>query len=419
MVASHAVDGSDVVLNADPRLQSYITKIWSAGNRAGSPVAVSWDRPPPGHVIAEQYAVLPHPRLTRFLVPLASHALAAASFREYNATRALVSRTIRGGMAAAFSSGLGGLVQRSRLVVSIDRRVPREHWADHLVTVFLAQQLGLDEVHAFVAVRQLNPNVKPTLQLFDRAAQPVGYAKLGTTEATRHLVRTEARAVAELSGSLSSVIVPSLLDAGDWGETAYAVTSPLPRDLRRWTKGLRETAEAGLAIARSSTTAHGPLAGSSYAARLRRDIDATDVSSEVAPALGRWLTRLEADDTPLTFGRMHGDWIPDNLGQSDSRLVAWDWEHSHPDTPLGFDLLHWHFHHALVRHDMVAAVAAVEQALPELALVHVPSNAHRLTGALYLLDIFIRKMKLATGGGGYNARWYPAMLDVARAHTMP
>lgn len=419
MVASHAVDGSDAVLNVDPRLQSYITKIWSAGKLDGSPVNVSWDRPPPGHVIAEQYAVLPHPRLTRFLVPLASHALAAASFREYNATRAPVSRTIRGGLAAAFSNGLGGLAQRSRLVVSIDRRVPREHWPNHLVTAFLAQQLGLDEVHAFIAVRQLNPNVKPTLQLFDKAAQPVGYAKLGTTEATRHLVRTEASAVAELSGSLPSVIMPSLLDAGDWGDTAYAVTSPLPRDLRRWTKGVRDTAEASLAIADSSTTVHGPLAGSTYAARLRQDIDTSDVSSEVAPTLGRWLTRLEADTTPLTFGRMHGDWIPDNLGRSDSRLVAWDWEHSHPDTPRGLDLLHWHFHHALVKHDMVAAVAAVDEALPELALAHVPRCAHRLTGSLYLLDIFVRRMKLAAGGGGYNARWYPAMLDVARARDVP
>jgi hypothetical protein len=54
MVSSHAIDGSDSVLNADARLQSYITKIWSAGKFDGSPVDVSWDRPPPGHAIAER-----------------------------------------------------------------------------------------------------------------------------------------------------------------------------------------------------------------------------------------------------------------------------------------------------------------------------------------------------------------------------
>ncbi len=418
MLTTSAVDGSAAVLTVDPRLQSYVEKIWLPDGPVGSPVAVSIGEPPPGHVVAEQYAVLPHPQLARFLVPLASRDVAAASFREYNATRARVSRIVRGSLAAAFSSGLG-VPRNSRLVVSVDSRVPRARWYDHLVIAQLASRLDLPELHTFVAVRQVNPNVKPTLQLFDRAAQPVGYAKLGTTEATRNLVRTEAATLASLSGSLSSVIVPGLVDAGDWGDTAFTVTSPLPRDLRRWTRGLLETAHTINAIATTGQRSHGPLATSSYAARLRSDIDIASASSEVAAALGQWLMRLQADVSPLSFGRMHGDWIPDNLGHSDSRLVAWDWEHSHHDVPLGFDLLHWRFHHALVKHGMAAAVAAVEAALPELALVNVPAGSHKLTGSLYLLDVFVRRMKLATGGGGYNARWYPAMLDIARGRDLP
>ncbi len=418
MVTTSSVDGSDAVLNVDPRLQSFIAKIWLPGGPVGSPVAVSMAAPPPGHVVAEQYAVLPHPQVARFLVPMASRQVAAASFREYNATRARLSRTVRGSLAAAFSRGFG-VARNARLVVSVDSRVPRSRWDEHLVTAHLARRLGACQVHSFVAVRQVNPNVKPTLQLFDQDAQPAGYAKLGTTKATRHLVRTEAAAVASLSGALESVIVPDLLDAGDWGETAYTVTSPLPRDLRRWTWGALKTTEAIRAIAQSGQTSEGRLATSTYAARLRAEIDSTDPASEVASALGRWLTRLQADAAPLRFGRMHGDWIPDNLGHSGARLVAWDWEHSHHDVPLGFDLLHWRFHHALVKDGMAAAVAAVEAALPDLALVGVPAGSRPLTGSLYLLDVFVRRMKLATGGGGYNARWYPAMLDVARARDLP
>ncbi len=399
----------------DPRLQAYIHRIWQPDLVGESPVSVTLGAPPEGHVVAEQYAVVPHARAARFLVPLGSRRTSSASFRTYNATRAPVSRALRGMLGRSYASGTADLLFANRLTVSVDSRFPRERWPEVLFIRHLAALLNAPSVQAFTAIRKINPNVKPTLELFDSAGLPVGFAKLGTTEATRHLVRTEAGAMAELSGQLKSVTVPELLHGGDWGSAAYAVSSPLPSGLRRWTAGAQATIDALLTISASGLVSRTPLASSSYAGRLRADIDGVGPSNDVARALGAWLDRLENRSTPLSFGRMHGDWIPDNLGRSGSDLVAWDWEHSHPDAPIGFDFLHWHFHGALVRHGMQAAVTALDAASPRLIDFGVPASAQRLVGSLYLLDACVRRMRLAVGGGGWSARWYPHLLEVA--HT--
>jgi hypothetical protein len=166
-------------------------------------------------------------------------------------------------------------------------------------------------------------------------------------------------------------------------------------------------------VTRSGVVSRGPLANSTYAARLHADIEGVGGCDEVVQVLGHWLTRLEREASPIEFGRMHGDWIPDNLGRSGSQLVAWDWEHSTDDAPVGFDLLHWHFHLAFVKRGMRAAVGEMEAATPQLGLLDVPAESRRLIASLYLLDVFVRRMKLAHGGGGWNKRWYPGLLEVA------
>lgn len=410
--------GPVTVSTVDPRLRAYIQRIWRNDPSSESPVSVTLGSAPDTHVIAEQYAIVPHARAARFLVPMGARAASAAAFGTYNATRAPLSRTLRGVVGRGYDYGVSDRLFPQRLTVSVDRRFPRERWDEVLFVRHLTDVLGIPSLRAFTAIRKINPNVKPTLELFDDLGRPVGYAKLGTTEATRRLVRTEASAMAELSGQLEAITIPRLLDSGDWGSAAYTVSSPLPRDLHRWTWGPEATTQAMITISASGLVSRAPLAGSTYAARLRADIDQVGAADEVARTLGQWLERLERDRSTIGYGRLHGDWIPDNLGRSASEFVVWDWEHSHRDAPVGFDLLHWHFHDVFVRRGMDAAVAALDAAAPRLSTLGVAFPAQRLVASLYLLDVFVRRTKLAVGGGGWNQRWYPHLLEVARTRDL-
>jgi hypothetical protein len=168
------------------------------------------------------------------------------------------------------------------------------------------------------------------------------------------------------------------------------------------------------AVARSGVVTRSSLKASTYAARLREELDSVKLADEVPTVLREWLHNLERNVTPIEFGRLHGDWIPDNLGDSGGRLVVWDWEHSTPDAPIGLDLLHWHFHQTLVTRGLHAAVRTVDETAPSLHQLGIPREAHSLVASLYLLDVFVRRMRLADGGGGWNDRWFPALIDVAR-----
>lgn len=120
-------------------------------------------------------------------------------------------------------------------------------------------------------------------------------------------------------------------------------------------------------------------------------------------------------DTAVEFGHWHGDWVPWNLGVHAGRLVAWDWEHSAPDVPLGFDLAHDAFQRALVLRGEPASAAAravdahLDRYGAELGLGPAP---RRLVTDAYLLEMWLRTWRLADAGAGWNAALHPALLDV-------
>ena len=362
-------------LDAGPRLATQIERVWLPDGGSDSPVAVTFGRAPARHREVEQYAILPSARAPRLLVPIGSRRVAAATLREYSGARSPRSRAGRRALAAAAGGGLTGLSAGSRLVVSIDQRVPRADWPQHLIVPHLAELLGVDHLYAFLTVRRINPNAKPTLELFDDAARPVAYAKLGPTEATRRLVRREAATLRALAGGSGDLLVPALLAAGDWHDTAYSVAAPLPRDLRRWSGGVHGTVPAMEQVAASGDVHVGTLAGSAYLDEIAADLAEVSGQTEVTSLLHEWLAALRGSTVNLPFGRMHGDWNPENLGRAGHRLAVWDWEHSRDHAPVGMDLLHWHFWRTLTAHDLPAAVRSVEGSTGELALLGVPAAA--------------------------------------------
>jgi hypothetical protein len=313
-----------------------------------------------------------------------------------------------------FGTGLGEKAFHRRLVVSIDRRIDPADYANWLVLAHLAANLGCERLLAGIAVRRVQPNAKPMLELFDPAGCARGYAKLGWSAATRQLVRTEADALLALHGRLHGIIIPDLATRGVFADTEYSVATPLPLGLRPWTTDPIDAPDVALEVAHAAEVYKGPLKDSAHAKCLREQLIAAEgTTPHASRVLLHWLARLEENPTELQFGRWHGDWTPHNLGSLDGRVVAWDWEHSKVDVPIGFDALHWHHQRALPRGGLVAAVADVLATSDRLGSLGVPPEARRLTASLYLLGLYLRTVTLAIGGGGWNSRVYPAMLDVA------
>lgn len=401
----------------DAGLRAHVQRVWLHPVDADSSVAVTLGTSPPAHHVAvEQYAVLPTVSAPKLLAPVGHQRSAAAALRAYGAARSPHSRLARRAMAVTMRSGV--LDSRPRLIVSVDARVPRPRWHEVLLTEHLRRAVDKPDAIAVMEVRPLNPNAKPTVQLFDATGVPVAYVKLGTTTATKELVRREAAALTAVKGSLTTVLVPEMLGAGEWHDTSYAMGGALPLDIRRWSGRPEDTDAALRDIVASGTTSVSTFADSAHAAQMRADIAAATQHPDVASALGAWLERLAENPTPLQLGRTHGDWIPDNLGQSRAGLAVWDWEHSIDDAPVGSDLLHWHFKQGMDAGGLLAAVAAVEAATPSLRLLGVPPQARELVASLYLLHAFVRRLRLAVGGGGWNARWYPGLIAVARSRDM-
>ncbi|WFE24111.1 hypothetical protein O7621_13070 [Solwaraspora sp. WMMD937] len=388
----------------------------------------------PADRLLARYAVVPSPARARFLLPLGPRRVTAASVWAYNALRPLRVRLPRALLGLAARTGVLQVTRPAVLTVSAGPEPAGQlTLVDHL-----AAHSGGARWYAAIGVRPPDPNHKPTVQLFDAAGRPRGYAKIGWNDATRELVRAEAAAlaaVAPVAGVGDHPVVPRLLAAGEWSGQAVTVVEPLPADVRGVGVGEPPQVAAVLAVARrgGAPAAPQPLAGSAFLDRLRRsaaaaasDPDGTAAAGGPAagaadPLAGRRLAaaveRLAErfEQVRVEFGHWHGDWVPWNLGRYAGRLVAWDWEHSGPEVPVGFDLAHDAFQRKLVLDGAPAAsaAAAVDAQLHRLApALGVDAERRRLIVQSYLIEMWLRTWRLAAGGAGWNPALHPALLDV-------
>ncbi|WP_170177568.1 hypothetical protein [Thermomonospora umbrina] len=371
---------------------------------------------PPGFRVAERYAVVPDPWRTRFLVPLAGRTAAAASISRYNGLRWARLRIPRTLLGWAFRAGAGPRLIRHRLLVLVRDDLPDEALPEHLIGAHLRRVLGSSEFAMGVGVRPPDPNVKPTLQLFAPDGSPLGYAKVGWNAATRAMVVNEAATAAALGADAERLGVPAVLHHGVWRDRAITVTAPLPLRIRRH----KDTATPPRLLHEvlSAPTRVGPLAESAFWHEVRAETDRI-VADPEEPRLAETIARVVGDleerhgRTPLRLGRWHGDWVPWNLGHHGGRLHVWDWEHSAPDTPLGFDHLHWRFQVTMVLEGrpLREAVRAVNDAA-RTELTPMGITEPELVGRLYLLEMFLRTYRLKRAGSGWNPALHPAMLDV-------
>ncbi|WP_283139105.1 hypothetical protein [Rhizohabitans arisaemae] len=387
---------------ASEALLRLIDQVWQPGEA----VRVTAGETPQGYRVAERYSIVPNAARARFLVPLATRAAAHASLSRYNGLRPGALGLARALLGAAFRVGLAPIALRDELTVCLAEDADP---ADHLIVAHLGRVLGRPGLAAGIGVRPVDPNGKPTLQLFQPDGTPAGYAKIGWNAATRRLVAMEAEALTAVRG----VTAPRLLYGGSRRDRQITVTEPLPPRIRAHRNPDEPPGPDVLAaIAAGSGVRETELAASPYWQAVRREISEIDDEPRLRRALATLAVRLEGEygGTRLRFGRWHGDLVPWNLGRHDGTLHIWDWEHSATGVPIGFDLLHWHFQVALVlrRRPLAEAVAAVHDTA-RTSRVDAPPG---LLAQAYLLEIFLRTHRLQRGGGGWNTDLYPAMFDV-------
>ncbi|MET8147711.1 hypothetical protein ACIBSW_28795 [Actinoplanes sp. NPDC049668] len=348
-----------------------------------------------------RYAVIPSLDDARFLLPLASRRVTAASLLAYNALRPPKVRAGRAAVGLLARAGALGLTRAP--ILSVYAEPPAT-----LLAGFLAGELGEPELHAAIGIRPPDPHHKPTLQLFDGAGRPRGYAKIGWNDGTRAMVRAEAATLADLPEGNGFPPAPRLMLHTRWNGREIAVIEPMPRRVRRIRRPGRPRLAAMLAVARRG----GPPAPP----RPARDLVAGWLGRAEGgdPRIHAAIARLDPD-LELEFGDWHGDWVPWNMARHGRRLLVWDWENSAPGVPVGFDLAHQAFQTALSTHGRPAAecATAVDEALrrhgPALGL---DAARQRFVADAYLVELWLRTYELSGGGAGWNPKLHPALLDV-------
>ncbi|QOC92599.1 hypothetical protein [Micromonospora craniellae] len=405
---------------ADPRSRGdglgWVTRAVFGDER----IALSVDaEPPAGHTVVARYAVVPSVARARFLLPLGAPRVTAAALLAYNALRPAKVRAVRAALGAAARVGIVDRASFPVLTVAVPAGLAP---TEVLLAARVAAALGDEPLYAACGVRPPDPNHKPTLQLFDRTGAPRGYAKIGWNDATRALVTTEAAALREVvasTGSAGFPATPRLLTELSFAGQVVAVVEPLPARIRGVPVDGPPEIAALLAVARRGgpAAASRPLAGSPFLARLTEQAHRAaetegvgDHAVAVVAALGR-----RYGDVDVEFGHWHGDWVPWNLGRHEGELVAWDWEHSGPEVPVGFDLAHDAFQRSLVLRGEPATDAAgqVDVWLARHGdALGLDRARQRLVADAYLVEMWLRTWRLADAGAGWNPVLHPALLDI-------
>ncbi|HEY1116917.1 MAG TPA: hypothetical protein VGE43_04385 [Acidimicrobiales bacterium] len=255
------------------------------------------------------------------------------------------------------------------------------------------------EVRVGVLLGTRRVNQKPVLQVFDRAGDLLGYAKVGHNELTADLVKREAASLATVARQAPTTFrAPAVLHHGRWSGLEVLVISPLVTTPRREVSTSVRRA-AMREVAAMAGTASRPLAESVFWGRIRAAAELLTDQPDGA-RLHSALTDLEAvhGGELVDLGGWHGDWGRWNMGMGEGGLMVWDWERYDSRVPLGFDGLH--FLAQSVRpgqRDQERQEETFLRSAPyELAELGVDPARHELTLRLYLLEIGIRYAEALT-----------------------
>ncbi len=394
-------------------LDSLVEQLWRAPVASGDVRVVVNPGPSGAWRDVERYWVLPslaHPRL---LIPRGEPAVTTAALQSYRRLRPWKVNAARLGLSVAAACRLP--VSTAKL--SVQRRTPPDAVAalpldavPALPLAAVADTLGPEQLATAIGIR-LGDNRKPTLQLFDRASRPAGYAKLAWNAPSRGCIQNERDVLADLAGGSAHMRVPMLAGSGEWDGYPYLISMPLPADVEA-VRGrvARPTPEELYSLC--GVYRHGALAGTGHfmalACRLGGLVDITMVDLAGAARAVERLLRERNAVVPVAV-RWHGDMVPWNMAREPSgTLWCWDWESSEPDAVAGLDAWHWAVSVRRERRGSFAAqdwAAAAGDVRPYLEAAAVPRDAWPDVAAVYALVVAERAWTLAEAHGSWASSW--------------
>lgn len=298
-----------------------------------------------------RYAALPSAQRPAFLVPLGPRRVTTAALRGLPRLSSLPT-TVRGAVAAI--AGQSGALRLWPHQVTVEDPGASGSLLQHLST---SLRLPLTASARFGPPRA---NRKPVLELLDRRGRTIAFAKVGWNELTARLVRQEAEALRMLEARhLHHLVSPRVLANGTWDGLEYLLLSPVDT-VASGDPGVRTRRAAMLELARTFEGRAVALSESPYWSRLLSSLQS--LRGAGGARLWGFAERVDAaaDRIRIIPSAWHGDWTPWNMTTQGDTAVVWDWERFECDVPIGFDALHFTFHHA-VRRDGLTPSEAIRQ----------------------------------------------------------
>lgn len=320
----------------------------------------------------------------RLLVPAVPRAAAAAAITHGRVATTPRARLVTRALAGAARLGLLNL-HPHRYVVDLPPGAP-----DTSLLSRLEEVLG----HALVPSLYLGPLravQKPIIQLRRPDGSPVGFVKVGVTDYTNELVRSEAKALTLLASRTARVLrTPRLLLHERWHGHEVLVQSVVPTGGPAPTPDLIAAAARDLADLGPRTSL--PLNEAQWWLDLRRRIDAlpSDAMSGLLRAAGtraasRW------GSTSLDLGNSHTDFTSWNMSAFAGKLHVWDWEHFTTAAPVGLDQVHFEVQDQVVVRGRMPVDVFAHGPIRPYGLV-IDTSPQVLT-TLYVLDLATRYLE--------------------------
>ncbi|HZC27264.1 MAG TPA: phosphotransferase [Actinopolymorphaceae bacterium] len=302
-----------------------------------------------GHEVVREFLLLPHRRQPRIALPVGSAAMVAEVLRKYSQGLTFAERVGR--------TTLSGLVRLPGINATLTRTVPHRLTvsapAGHADGAFESYLSGIldNDVVIGVNLGQPRANRKPVVQALTADGRTLAFVKVGTSGASKRLVRGEAEALYSFWASGppgDGLRVPRVIHYGQWRGLEVLVLSPLRPSSTRWRRRNAVPTIAMRALGThlgtsSSILAEGPAWERAHAASTAlADKEQAARFERIVAAVG-----ARYGSTPLTVGAWHGDWTPWNMAWDGDNLLLWDFERFAAGVPLGFDLAHYHLQSVL------------------------------------------------------------------------
>jgi hypothetical protein len=347
-------------------------------------------RTDPGAVA--EFAVVPHARSPRLLVPVHRRASAAALLRFSSAVSA---RETAGRLALSAVLRTGAAAFPDRITVHGDD-------AGSLAS-YLAEVAG-EPVTFSLGIGTARVNRKPVLQVFDAGGRSLGFAKIGDSAQARLDVRAEAASLERISTvGWDHLQVPRVLHLGMWTDMVVLLqsalpTSPLQRPRHQWSVPRAAMDELAGAFAESPA----PLADLPWIHQQRRIAERL-ANERTRATLDRCLDALVdlAGSRAWPIGAWHGDWTPWNMARApqNGQVQLWDWERFETGVPRGLDPFHYLVNAVTRRDGTTLETIRSALVLAGAEPARVGSTGHVLAGT-YLLAVAGRYLPLSEGPGG-------------------